>query len=108
MKASESVPNFQSKLREYTNFAVREIKHICKEIGPRASGYPAEREAQEYAAEKLKGFADSVAVEEFKVSTKAFMAWVIIDGLLFLGATVLSILKLYPISIVLVLVALVF
>ena len=34
MKASESVPAFNSKLREYTNYIIRGIKKICTEIGP--------------------------------------------------------------------------
>ncbi len=108
MKATQSIPNFQAKLREYTNFAIREIKYICKEIGPRASGYPAEHKAQEYAAEKLKGFADTVDIEDFQVSTKAFMAWVVIDGLLFIAAAALSFIGIYAVSLACVLVALFF
>ena len=94
MKASQSVPNFQSKLRENTNFAVREIKHICSEIGPRASGYENERKAQEYTAQKLREFSDTVEIEDFSVSTKAFMAWVVIDGVLLLTGTALSFFRL--------------
>ena len=32
------------------NFAAREIKRVCKEIGPRASGEENERKAQAYLA----------------------------------------------------------
>ncbi|MGI6746425.1 MAG: M28 family peptidase [Acutalibacteraceae bacterium] len=106
MKASQSVPNFQSKLRENTNFAVREIKHICSEIGPRASGYENERKAQEYTAQKLREFSDTVEIEDFSVSTKAFMAWVVIDGVLLLTGTALSFFRLYALSLVCLFIAL--
>ncbi len=108
MKASQSVPNFQSKLRENTNFAVREIKHICSQIGPRASGYENERKAQEYTAQKLREFSDTVEIEEFSVSTKAFMAWVVIDGILLLAGTALSFLGIYAVSLACIFLALFF
>ncbi len=38
MKASESNPNYPSKVREMTNYTIREIKKVCKDIGPRPSG----------------------------------------------------------------------
>lgn len=106
MKAQESIPNFQSKLREYTNFTVREIKHICKEIGPRASGSENERKAQEYTAEKLRAFSDTVQTQEFSVSPKAFMSWVVIDGVLLLTGSVLSFFGMYAVSFVCVFLAL--
>lgn len=106
MKAQESIPNFQSKLREYTNFTVREIKHICKEIGPRASGSENEIKAQEYTAEKLRSFSDTVETQEFFVSPKAFMSWVVIDGVLLLIGSALSFLGMYAVSLICIFTAL--
>ena len=48
MKASESNPNYPSKVREMTNYTIREIKKVCKDIGPRPSGEENERKAQDY------------------------------------------------------------
>ena len=31
MKASESNPNYPSKVREMTNYTIREIKKVCKD-----------------------------------------------------------------------------
>ena len=45
MKASESNPNYPSKVREMTNYTIREIKKVCKDIGPRPSGEENERKA---------------------------------------------------------------
>ncbi|NLA77642.1 MAG: M20/M25/M40 family metallo-hydrolase, partial [Clostridiales bacterium] len=81
MKANESIPNFKSKLREYTNFAVRETKSICKQFGPRPTGEEGEKKAQEYMAKKLGESADSVEIEPFEVHPHAFMAWVVFDGI---------------------------
>ena len=46
MKASESIKNFKPSLRMYANFAARNIKKICAEIGPREAGTQAELDAQ--------------------------------------------------------------
>ncbi|MDR1629029.1 MAG: M20/M25/M40 family metallo-hydrolase [Oscillospiraceae bacterium] len=82
MRASESVPGFQAKLREYTNYSVRGIKKICREIGPRPCGTESEKKAQEYMAKNLKDFADTVEIEPFDVHPKAFMGWFWICGIL--------------------------
>mgnify|MGYP003294537912 FL=1 len=54
MKASESIPNYRPKLREYTNYTARQIKDVCKTIGPRPSGEENEKKAQERVAAELK------------------------------------------------------
>ena len=46
MKASESVKNYPSERRMYSNYVLRNIKKICKEIGPRCAGSEKELEAQ--------------------------------------------------------------
>ena len=65
MKASESNPNYPSKVREMTNYTIREIKKVCKDIGPRPSGEENERKAQDYVADSMSKVADSVVKEKF-------------------------------------------
>ena len=50
MKAQDSVKNYPSALREMTNFSVRGIKKICKDVGPRPAGSEQEHEAQKLMA----------------------------------------------------------
>ncbi|MDR0531582.1 MAG: Zn-dependent exopeptidase M28 [Oscillospiraceae bacterium] len=85
MTARQSIANYEPKVREYANFALRGIKKICKECGPRETGGEAEYKAQQMMAAELEGCCDSVATEEFQVAPRAFMAWVklgVILGLL--------------------------
>ena len=89
----------------YTNYTTREIKKVCKTIGPRGSGSEAERAAQEHFVEEMKTGADEVKLEEFKVSPVAFMAWVVIDGAALLLAVLFSFLNLPIVSLCLTLVA---
>ena len=53
MKAEESVKNYPSSLRMYCNYTTREIRKICKTIGPRGSGSESERKAQEHFKAEL-------------------------------------------------------
>lgn len=105
MKANESVQNFPAKLRLYTNYTVREIKNICKTIGPRPSATDKEKEAQEHMAEQMKSCCDTVETESFEVHPKAFMGWVLIDGISLLLALVFSLIKMPVVSLVLCIVA---
>ncbi len=89
----------------YTNYTTREIKKVCKTIGPRGSGSKEERAAQEHFVEEMKTGADEVKLEEFKVSPVAFMAWVVIDGAVLLLAVLFSFLNLPIVSLCLTLVA---
>lgn len=82
MKANESVKNYVSSLRMYTNYTVREIRKICKTIGPRIAGSEQEHEAHKYIAEQMKTCCDEVAIEDFRLAPEAFMSWVRIDGAL--------------------------
>lgn len=90
LKANESVKNYASSVRMYTNYTVREIKKICKNIGPRIAGSEQEHEAHKYIAEEMKTCCDKVDIEEFKLAPEAFMSWVRIDGLLILFAIVFA------------------
>lgn len=95
MKANESNPNFSSKLREMTNYTIREIKKTCKDIGPRPSGEENERKAQAYVAESMKNVADSVAVEDFELHPKAFMGWIMLDVIMMFFSIVFILLRLF-------------
>ncbi len=82
MKANESIPNYDIKVREYTNYAIKSIKNVCKNFGPRPVGSEAEMKAQEYMQADLEKWCDEVKREEYKCSDKAFMAWVPIGAIL--------------------------
>ncbi|MEE1321503.1 MAG: hypothetical protein UHM85_08235, partial [Acutalibacteraceae bacterium] len=94
MKANESVNNYASSLRMYTNYTVREIKKICKNIGPRLAGSDQEHEAHKYIAKEMETCCDEVAVEDFKLAPEAFMSWVRIDGALILLSILFAFLNL--------------
>lgn len=86
MKASESIPNFTPKLREYTNFATRTIKKVCTEIGPRPCGSEEELKAQQFMAAQVGDAADEVHTENFTVHPGAFFGWMKIDAVLLILA----------------------
>ncbi len=66
MKARDSIPKYEPKLREYANFARRSIVDICKNIGGRAAGSDEELRAQKYLIDKIGDSADESHIEEFK------------------------------------------
>ena len=107
MKAAESVQNYASSVRMYTNYTVRAIKKICKDIGPRLAGSDAEYEAHKYIAEEMKTCCDEVEIEEFKLAPEAFMSWVRIDGALVIIGVICSLLGLPAVAIALTAIALV-
>ena len=78
-------------LSDYAQFAAEGIDHICNTYGPRKCGGDAERLAQDYLANTLKPFADSVSRETFDVHPDAFMAFVPIAGGLLLASTAANI-----------------
>lgn len=92
MKANESHAHYASKVRECSNFAIREIKKVCKEVGPRPAGFEGEKQGQDYVEKLMTPIADEVKRESFTLSPKAFMSWVMIDGALALVAAILGIL----------------
>ena len=89
----------------YTNYTTREIKKVCKTIGPRGSGSKEERAAQEHFVEEMKTGADDVQLEEFSVHPVAFMAWVVVDGVALLLSVLFSFLNLPIVSLCLTLFA---
>lgn len=89
MKAQDSVKNYPSALREMTNFSVRGIKKICKDVGPRPAGSEQEHEAQKLMAAELDGACDKVEIEPFDVHPGAFLGWMLTDGIMMIAAIVL-------------------
>lgn len=89
MKASESVKNYQSERRMYTNYAARGIKKVCKEIGPRFSGSEQEKQSIEYFSEELKTCCDDVKVDSFSVHPKAFLGWIPMSGIIMIFASLI-------------------
>ena len=89
MKAQDSVKNYPSALREMTNFSVRGIKKICKDVGPRPAGSEQEHEAQKLMAAELAGACDKVEIEPFDVHPGAFLGWILTDGIMMIAAIVL-------------------
>lgn len=89
MKAQDSVKNYPSALREMTNFSVRGIKKICKDVGPRPAGSEQEHEAQKLMAAELYGACDKVEIEPFDVHPGAFLGWILTDGIMMIAAIVL-------------------
>ncbi len=98
MKASESIANYDIKVREYTNYAIKSIKNCCKNFGPRPTGSEAEKNAQEYMMNDLNNFCDEVTREEFKVSDKAFMSWIKIGVVMAIIAIAMFTLGFYIVS----------
>lgn len=60
----------------YANYVVKNVKNICKNIGPRAAGSKEELAALEFMAEDLKTTCDEVKTESFSLHPWAFMGWV--------------------------------
>ncbi len=89
MKAQDSVKNYPSALREMTNFSVRGIKKICKDVGHRPEGSEQEHEAQKLMAAELDGACDKVEIEPFDVHPGAFLGWILTDGIMMIAAIVL-------------------
>ncbi len=107
MKASESVKNYQSERRMYTNYAARGIKKVCKEIGPRFSGTEQEKKGIEYLSEELKTCCDDVKIDSYTVHPKAFLGWIpmsavlmIVSALIFFAAQFFAITPLFFVPVV--------
>lgn len=108
MKSTESIPNFDIKIREYTNYSIKSIKNVCKSFGARPVGSDAEKQAQEYMQADLEKWCDTVKREEYKCSDKAFMAWVPIGAVLLILNTVFFTLGWSAVALALTLLTLIF
>lgn len=65
MKANESVKNYDSKIREYTNYSYRQSKNTCKNFSSRGAGSENEKEVLKHFKNELEVCADSVDVQDF-------------------------------------------
>lgn len=108
MKAQDSVKNYPSALREMTNFSVRGIKKICKDVGPRPAGSEQEHEAQKLMAAELDGACDKVEIEPFDVHPGAFLGWILTDGIMMIAAIVLFFFSMSAIALALCALSLIF
>ena len=100
MKSTESVGRYDSEVRLYTNYAIKHIKTMCKNFGPRPVGSEAEINTQEYLAKELETTCDTVLKEEYKCSDKAFMSWVPIGTTLIILSAIFFTLGLPVVSLV--------
>lgn len=91
-----------------TNFSVRGIKKICKDVGPRPAGSEQEHEAQKLMAAELDGACDKVEIEPFDVHPGAFLGWILTDGIMMIAAIVLFFFGMSVISLVLSALSLIF
>ena len=89
MKANESVKNYTSERRMYANYVARNIKNVCKTVGPRCAGTEKELEAQNLMAEELKTTCDDVNIESFSLHPRAFMGWIQLTVLCVTAAAVM-------------------
>ena len=95
MKAQDSVKNFYPTLRMYTNFAVRTVKKVCAQYGPREAGSEAEYNAQKFMVEQVGDAADTSMEDSFRLSPRAFLGWLRLAGIFLLIATACNILNLF-------------
>lgn len=95
MKASESNAHYASKVRESSNFAAREIKRVCKDIGARPSASENEAKALAYVENSAERFCDSVKRTEFKASPKAHLYRFAVCGSMMIVSAVLMALALF-------------
>lgn len=96
MLARDSVKNYDEQLEKYADYVATQIgKTIEVAGGGRPSGYPQEHKAQDYVIEHMTGTADEVRTEDFKLHPKAFMGWVLIDGICMLIAALLLIINFF-------------
>lgn len=65
------------------------IAQTCRRFRGRSAGSEAEAGCQRYFAGQLRQWADEVSMEPFSVHPKAFMGWIVVDGILALTATAL-------------------
>ena len=101
MKAQESIERYPQKIREYANYAYKNIRIMCKNIGPRPVGSEEEQKAQEYMLGELTKYCDSAEREGFSCSDKAFMAWVPIGAILLILSSLFFSLGLAAVSLAL-------
>ena len=70
--------------KKYTDYIIKEITYICKNLGKRDPGSEGEKKACEYMAEVLKNDCgcDRVSIESFEEHPGSFYGWITIDIIL--------------------------
>lgn len=84
----------KEKRAEAVDYSMKSIRRICEEIGPRESGMPAERKAEEFMKSEIdsNGWADSSVIEDFKVSRHALVGFTKIIGVLLIFGALIQLL----------------
>lgn len=78
-----------SGAREAAEYVVEKTRFVIEQYGPREPGSEAERTAQAFVRQELEPFSDALTVEPFPVSSKAFMAFIPLAGVLMAGSILL-------------------
>jgi len=88
----------KEKRQEAVDYSMKSIRYICENIGPRESGMPKEKEAQEWFQKEIKdnGWADDVKTDEFIISRHALVGFTKIVGVLLIVAALFQLLWFVP------------
>ncbi len=97
MKATDSVKNYDSKIREYVNYSYRQSKNACKNYGPRPAGLDSEKELQKHLISELETCADEVKTEKFAFTKTTSFSENIFTAIFLVLATALVILGFFDI-----------
>lgn len=108
MRPSDSIEKYPSKVREYTNYAIKNIKNVCSQFGPRPVCSEADEKARGYMLKELESCCDTAVSEPLKTSDKAFMAWVPFGAVLLIASSILYFIGFAAVSLALTLIALFF
>ena len=93
MKAKDSVKNYDSKIREYTNYSYRQSKNACKNYGPRPAGSESEKDLRKHLVSELETCATEVKTESFKFAKATSFSENIFTLIFFTLAALLVILE---------------
>ncbi len=93
MKAKDSVKNYDSKIREYTNYSYRQSKNACKNYGPRPAGSESEKELRKHLVSELESCATEVKTESFSFAKTTSFSENVFTLIFFVLASLLVILS---------------
>lgn len=93
MKAKDSVKNYDSKIREYTNYSYRQSKNACKNYGPRPAGSDSEKDLRKHLVSELETCATEVKTESFRFAKSTSFSENIFTLIFFTLAALLVILS---------------
>jgi len=86
----------KEKRAETVDYSVKAIRTICEEIGPRESGQPAEKKAQEWMEKQIleNKWADSTSYDKFIISRHALVGFTKIVGVMMIIGALIQLLRL--------------